>query len=113
MSWQAKMRVQRGIHPEWLVPDWDAPPRVRAFVTTRAGGVSKGAYATMNAKLRWTHRASARGHALSLFAECRNLLDREYATRGIYAFDFGTFSNAVFVTPAPGRRVFAGLEWRL
>ena len=48
MSWHAKMRAQRGIHPEWLVPDWDAPPRVRAFVTTRAGGVSHGAYATMN-----------------------------------------------------------------
>ena len=33
---------------EWLVPDWDAPPRVRAFVTTRAGGVSGGEYASMN-----------------------------------------------------------------
>ncbi|MBC8021839.1 MAG: peptidoglycan editing factor PgeF [Burkholderiales bacterium] len=33
---------------EWLVPDWDAPPRVRAFVTTRAGGVSGGEFASMN-----------------------------------------------------------------
>lgn len=32
----------------WLVPDWPAPPRVRAFVTTRAGGVSVGDYASMN-----------------------------------------------------------------
>lgn len=32
----------------WLVPDWPAPPRVRAFVTTRAGGVSQGEYASMN-----------------------------------------------------------------
>jgi YfiH family protein len=30
------------------VPDWRAPPRVRAFVTTRAGGVSEGEYASMN-----------------------------------------------------------------
>jgi YfiH family protein len=30
------------------VPDWPAPPRVRAFVTTRAGGVSTGEYASMN-----------------------------------------------------------------
>jgi len=33
---------------EWLVPDWDAPARVRAFVTTRAGGVSGGEFASMN-----------------------------------------------------------------
>ena len=35
-------------HAEWLVPDWPAPARVRAFVTTRAGGVSTGEYASMN-----------------------------------------------------------------
>jgi YfiH family protein len=33
---------------DWLVPDWPAPPRVRAFVTTRSGGVSEGDYASMN-----------------------------------------------------------------
>ena len=33
---------------EWLVPDWPAPSRVRAFVTTRAGGTSQGEYASMN-----------------------------------------------------------------
>ena len=33
---------------EWLVPDWPAPANVRAFVTTRAGGVSEGEYASMN-----------------------------------------------------------------
>jgi len=33
---------------EWIVPDWPAPPRVRAFVTTRAGGVSAGDYASLN-----------------------------------------------------------------
>ncbi|MGB5441800.1 MAG: laccase domain-containing protein, partial [Gammaproteobacteria bacterium] len=31
-----------------IVPDWPAPPRVRAFTTTRTGGVSRGAYASMN-----------------------------------------------------------------
>ena len=36
------------LDPGWLVPDWPAPPRVRAFVTTRAGGVSCGEYASMN-----------------------------------------------------------------
>ncbi len=31
-----------------IVPDWPAPPRVRGFVTTRAGGVSKGEWASLN-----------------------------------------------------------------
>jgi YfiH family protein len=48
MSWQQKMRERRGLHPDWVVPDWPAPARVRAFVTTRAGGVSRGAYASLN-----------------------------------------------------------------
>jgi polyphenol oxidase len=29
-------------------PDWPAPPRVRALSTTRAGGVSRGPYASLN-----------------------------------------------------------------
>ncbi len=33
---------------EWIVPDWPAPPNVRALVTTRAGGASRGPYATCN-----------------------------------------------------------------
>jgi hypothetical protein len=33
---------------EWLVPDWDVAPRVRAFATTRAGGASVGEYGSMN-----------------------------------------------------------------
>lgn len=36
------------LHPEWLVPDWPAPPHVHAFATTRAGGVSSGEYGSMN-----------------------------------------------------------------
>ena len=33
---------------EFIVPDWPAPPRVRAIVTTRHGGVSAGRYASFN-----------------------------------------------------------------
>ena len=33
---------------EWIVPDWPVPARVRAFVTTRHGGVSRGAHASLN-----------------------------------------------------------------
>ena len=31
-----------------LVPDWPAPPHVKALITTRAGGVSAGPYASLN-----------------------------------------------------------------
>lgn len=33
---------------EWLVPDWPAPPWVRAVSTTRRGGLSGGSYAGLN-----------------------------------------------------------------
>lgn len=33
---------------DWIVPDWPAPPPVRALVTTRAGGISTGPYASFN-----------------------------------------------------------------
>jgi purine-nucleoside/S-methyl-5'-thioadenosine phosphorylase / adenosine deaminase len=32
----------------WILPDWPAAPRVRAFVTTREGGVSTGEFSSMN-----------------------------------------------------------------
>lgn len=34
--------------PDWTEPDWPAPERVRALVTTRHGGVSDGPYTSMN-----------------------------------------------------------------
>lgn len=34
--------------PGWIVPDWPAPAKVRAFVTTREGGVSVGEYGSLN-----------------------------------------------------------------
>jgi YfiH family protein len=33
---------------DWIVPAWHAPPRVHAFVTTRNGGVSRGAAASLD-----------------------------------------------------------------
>ena len=44
---------------------------------------------------------------LRLFVEARNVFDEEYATRGIYAFDFTSSANAVFLTPAPPRTIVA------
>ena len=36
------------MHKTWISPDWPAPPQVQALLTTRAGGVSVGPYASMN-----------------------------------------------------------------
>ena len=36
----------------WIVPEWPAPRGVRALITTRAGGASRGAYAGLNLGLR-------------------------------------------------------------
>lgn len=40
--------LQGGIPADWLVPNWPAPAHVHALCTTRVGGVSVGAYASMN-----------------------------------------------------------------
>lgn len=34
--------------PNWIVPEWPAPPNVRALITTRSGGVSTGPHASFN-----------------------------------------------------------------
>ena len=47
MSAREAMGARLAPH-DWIVPDWPAPERVRAFVTTRAGGVSTGEFGTMN-----------------------------------------------------------------
>ena len=44
---------------EPIVPDWPAPARVRAFVTTRAGGVSTGGCASLNLGMRCGDDAAA------------------------------------------------------
>ena len=35
-------------HPDWIIPDWPAPARVRAVCTTRAGGVSVAPFDSLN-----------------------------------------------------------------
>jgi YfiH family protein len=45
--------------PDWIVPDWPAPAGVKAFVTTRAGGVSQGPFASFNLGIRAGDNANA------------------------------------------------------
>jgi len=33
---------------DWIVPDWPAPPGIRALITTRSGGASSGVFTSMN-----------------------------------------------------------------
>jgi YfiH family protein len=42
------MNAPLAASPSWLLPDWPAPPGVQALVTRRAGGVSRGAFASFN-----------------------------------------------------------------
>ena len=37
-----------GLHADWLRPDWQVDARVGALMTTRAGGVSEGPFASFN-----------------------------------------------------------------
>jgi iron complex outermembrane recepter protein len=46
------------------------------------------------------------------FLQADNVLDRRYSTRGIYAFNFSSFSFDQFYTPAPGRHFIAGATFR-
>ena len=43
----------------WIEPDWPAPPGVRAFSSLRTGGVSQGAYASLNLGVHVGDRASS------------------------------------------------------
>ena len=39
------MMLKTTLHPDWIIPDWPAPKNIRAFITTRNGGVSQGSHA--------------------------------------------------------------------
>jgi len=62
---------------DWIVPDWPAPSNVRALVTTRAGGVSLGRYASMNL-------GDHVGDEPLAVAENRALLHRETGCRTLW-----------------------------
>lgn len=70
------------------------------------------AYTVVDSRLSWSLTAGRKPDTgWELFAEAKNLFDRTYATRGIYAFNFFSDVNEVFLTPAPGRRFLVGAEW--
>lgn len=62
---------------DWLVPQWPAPPRVRALCTTRAGGVSAVPFDSLNL-------ADHVGDNPAAVAANRALLQREMGARPIF-----------------------------
>jgi iron complex outermembrane receptor protein len=69
-------------------------------------------YVVVNARARWRLAGvTSWKTGLRLFVEARNLFDEEYATRGIFAFDWLSNGPDSFFTPAPGRRYSLGAEW--
>ena len=57
-----------------------------------------------------TRRTTSRRDLLDVVVTAVTV-DEEYATRGIYAFDFSTNLNEIFLSPAPGRRFLGGVGW--
>ena len=58
-SMAPRAALHPAFHSEWIVPDWPVPPNVRAFVTTRAGGVSAAPYDGFNLGTRCGDEAAA------------------------------------------------------
>ncbi|MGJ7500250.1 peptidoglycan editing factor PgeF [Variovorax sp. ZT5P49] len=65
------------MNERWLVPDWPAPPNVRAVCTTRDGGVSRGRYESLNL-------GDHVGDELAHVAENRNRLRMAIGTRPVF-----------------------------
>jgi copper oxidase (laccase) domain-containing protein len=47
-SLPARTKLMPSGYKHWLIPDWPAPANIRAATTLRTGGVSCGAYASLN-----------------------------------------------------------------
>ena len=45
---KANVKAIVGANSEWITPDWPVPAQVRAFMTARAGGVSRAPYDSLN-----------------------------------------------------------------
>jgi YfiH family protein len=79
---------------DWIVPDWPAPARVKALITTRNGGVSRGPYASFNLGLH-TGDDSAAVHAnraalRSVLPQMPRWLAQQHGTNVVEADDIAS-----------------------
>jgi YfiH family protein len=76
-------------HDDWIVPAWPTPAGVRALITTRAGGVSTGPYASFNLGLSTADDPSAvranREHLLGVLPAEPRWLKQVHGARVIEA----------------------------
>lgn len=57
-------------HPDWITPAWPVAARVRALITTRAGGVSTGEFASLNLSARVGDDAQRVARNRAIVREC-------------------------------------------
>jgi len=78
---------------DWIVPEWPAPAHVRALITTRNGGVSRGPYASFNLGLHTGDDAGAvlenRAALLGLLPQEPKWLDQQHGVAVIDADGIG------------------------
>lgn len=79
---------------DWIVPDWPAPARVRALITTRNGGASRGPYASFNLGLHSGDEHAAvqanRAALQSLLPQAPRWLDQQHGTTVVEADDIAS-----------------------
>ena len=71
------LSMNSGINPAWLIPEWPAPARVHAIVTTRTGGQSVAPYDQLNL-------ADHVGDSAARVASNRALLQRAIQARPVF-----------------------------
>ncbi|MEW6677163.1 MAG: peptidoglycan editing factor PgeF [Pseudomonadota bacterium] len=81
------------MHPDWLIPEWPAPARVAAVMTTRSGGVSRAPYDAFNT-------ASHVGDDPAAVVENRRLLRQYLPAEPLWLNQI--HGNAVVGFDAPG-----------
>ena len=85
---------------DWIVPEWPAPARVQALVTTRNGGVSAPPYASLNLGFSTAHRAS--GDDPAAIAENRRRVGAQLPSPPLWLDQVHGAGVAVLDGRAPG-----------
>lgn len=77
------------IPEDWIVPHWPAPAHVRAVITSRNGGVSRGPYASFNLGLRTGDDPEAvsenRARLMRLLPQSPRWLEQQHGTEVVEA----------------------------
>lgn len=64
-------------HPQWIVPDWPAPPSVQSMITTRSGGYSKAPFGARDDSDGGMNLGLVSGEAVSIVEQNRAALSKQ------------------------------------